>query len=129
MRYILLTIFIIIPVLEITAIMLSGNLIGIGPTLILIFLTAILGGYYARKQGLETIRKAQRQMQYGEMPGDTMIEGICIFAGAILLLLPGFFTDILGILLLLPPTRSLFKARLIKTITKRVNKRNIKIIT
>ncbi|MFC5735274.1 FxsA family protein [Cytobacillus gottheilii] len=129
MRYILLTIFIIIPVLEITAIMLSGNIIGIGPTLILIFLTALLGGYYARKQGLETFRKAQRQMQYGEMPGDTIMDGVCILVGAILLLLPGFFTDILGLVLLLPPTRALIKGRLFKAITKRVNKRNIKIIT
>ncbi|WP_198317403.1 FxsA family protein [Cytobacillus praedii] len=107
MRYLLL-LLIIVPAAEISVLLLSGNLIGFWPTLGVILFTGVLGAYLAKKQGLETIKKVQDQLRYGQMPGEAILEGICILAGGILLLTPGFITDITGLLLLAPPTQSFF---------------------
>lgn len=108
--------------------LLSGRTLGVWTTISLIILTGLLGAYLAKQQGLDTIRKAQQQMQLGQMPGDILMDGICIIIGGTLLLTPGFITDILGILLLAPPTRKIFKLFLGKAIQNWMNKGRVKII-
>lgn len=127
MRYILL-LLIIIPAGEIGILLFSGRTIGIIPTILLIILTGVIGAYLAKQQGLETIRKAQEQIRHGRMPGDTILDGICILIGGTLLLTPGFITDLVGFLLLAPPTRIYFKALLIRIFQKWINNGNITII-
>lgn len=127
MRYLLL-LLIIIPAGEIGFLLLSGRTIGILPTILLIFLTGIAGAYLAKKQGLETIRKAQEQLRFGRMPGEEILDGICIICGGTLLLSPGFITDVLGFLLLAPPTRVFFKRLLTKFFRNRINNGRITII-
>lgn len=127
MRYLLLLI-IIVPAAEIGVLLLSGNLIGVWPTLGAILFTGVLGAYLAKKQGLETLRKVQEQLQYGQMPGEAIIEGICILAGGILLLTPGFITDITGFLLLAPVTQSFFKKLIIKGFRKWMDRNTVTII-
>ncbi|MBT2689359.1 membrane protein FxsA [Bacillus sp. ISL-47] len=127
MRYILL-LLIIVPAAEIGILLLSGNTIGLWPTLAIIIFTGILGAYLAKKQGLETIRKLQDQLQYGQMPGDTILDGVCILVGGTLLLTPGFITDAAGFTLLAPPTRRLYKKILLIGIRKWMNKGTITII-
>ncbi|UII55156.1 membrane protein FxsA [Cytobacillus spongiae] len=127
MRYLLL-LLIIIPASEIGILLLSGKTIGVWPTLLMIIFTGILGAYLAKKQGLETIRKAQEQMQYGQIPGDAILDGICILIGGTVLLTPGFITDALGFLLLAPPTRKFFKMLLIKGLKNWMNRGRITII-
>lgn len=127
MRYLLL-LLILLPVAEITVLLAFGKAIGIWATLSLILLTAVIGAFYARKQGLETIRRVQEQIRYGEMPGETLLEGVCILAAGVLLLLPGFITDLVGIVLLLPPARSRMKSLIMKQIRKRIDKRTVKVI-
>ena len=65
--------------------------------------------FLAKRQGIETWRKAQEQMQYGYMPGNEIIDGICILIGGIFLVLPGLISDVIGIILLLPLTRNMLK--------------------
>jgi UPF0716 protein FxsA len=108
--------------------LLSGRTLGVWTTISLIILTGVLGAYLAKQQGLDTIRKAQQQMQSGQMPGDVLLDGICIIIGGTLLLTPGFITDILGILLLAPPTRKIFKIFLGKAIQNWMKKGRVKII-
>lgn len=127
MRFIVL-LLIIIPAAEISLLLLSGRTLGIWTTITLIILTGVLGAYLAKQQGLDTIRKAQQQMQSGQMPGDVLLDGVCIIIGGTLLLTPGFITDILGILLLAPPTRKVFKIFLGKAIQNWLNKGKMKII-
>lgn len=127
MRYLLLLI-IIVPVAEIGVLLLSGNLIGVWPTLGVILFTGVLGAYLAKKQGLETIRKVQEQLRYGQMPGEAILEGVCILAGGILLLTPGFITDITGFLLLAPPTQSLFKKLILKGFRRWMDRNTITVI-
>lgn len=127
MRYLIL-ILIIVPALEIALLIISGKTFGILPTIVMIIFTGVLGAYLAKKQGLETIRKLQDQLQRGQMPGMAILDGVCILIGGIFLLTPGFITDIFGFLLLLPPTRKFFQFLMMNAIRKRIKNGNIKII-
>ncbi|TMU85801.1 membrane protein FxsA [Bacillus sp. BHET2] len=124
MRYILL-LLIIVPALEIGLLVLSGQAIGLIPTVLLIISTGILGAYLAKKQGIETLRKAQKDMQYGQLPGDAIMDGLCILVGGVVLLTPGFITDAIGFLLLLPPTRNLFKPFIYRLFKRWINNGNV----
>jgi UPF0716 protein FxsA len=124
MRYILL-LLIIVPALEIGLLVLSGQAFGLVPTVLLIITTGILGAYLAKKQGMETLRKAQQDMQYGQLPGDAIIDGLCILVGGVVLLTPGFITDAIGFLLLLPPTRKMFKPFIYKLFKRWINNGNV----
>jgi UPF0716 protein FxsA len=127
MRYLIL-LLILIPAGEIGVLLLSGEIIGIIPTILMIILTGVIGSYLAKKQGLETIRKAQEQLNRGMIPGEALLDGICILVGGVLLLSPGFITDVFGIVLLAPPTRKYVKKLLTKALTKWLNNGNMTII-
>lgn len=127
MRYLLLAI-VIIPAIEIGILLFFGQLIGVLPTVLLILTTGIIGAYLAKQQGLATIRKVQDNMTQGMMPGEALLDGVCILVGGTLLLTPGFVTDITGFLLLAPPTRKYFKKGLTKFFRRRMDKRTITII-
>jgi UPF0716 protein FxsA len=127
MRYLFLLI-IAIPAADIGLLLLFGKSIGFWPTLLLIILTGVLGAYLAKREGLQTIRKVQEQLSRGQLPGDALLDGICILIGATFLVTPGFITDIIGFLMLFPPTRKLFKLLIMYLFKKRINKGNRKII-
>ncbi|GAB6256527.1 FxsA family protein [Peribacillus sp. N1] len=127
MKYFLMFI-IAMPVVEIIVLLLSGNLIGFWPTLFLIVATGLIGAYLAKRQGMETWKKAQEQIRYGMMPGNEIIDGICIFIGAALLLSPGLISDMMGLILVFPPTRNLLKPIVIRFIMNRMNKGKVTII-
>ncbi|WP_145652395.1 FxsA family protein, partial [Bacillus paralicheniformis] len=78
--------------------------------------------------GIEVYYKVQRDLQYGKMPGDAILDGLCIFIGGMLLLLPGFLSDIIGLLLLLPATRSRFKPFISRKLKRMSEGRRINII-
>lgn len=108
MRWLLLFL-IVIPATEIGVLLLSGKTIGIVPTVLLIVFTGVFGAYLAKKQGIETIRKVQSQLRMGEIPSEALIDGVCILIGGIFLLTPGFITDAVGFLLLIPQMRNKLK--------------------
>jgi UPF0716 protein FxsA len=99
-------ILLIVPIVEIGLFIEVGGLIGTWPTIGIVILTALLGSWLLRRQGLAAMRDVQSRLQAGDSPGQLLAEGAMIlFAGA-LLLTPGFFTDATGLLLLLPPVRA-----------------------
>ena len=100
-------IFIGIPALEIFLLIKVGGQIGALNTVILIFLTAIIGIYFAKQQGIQTLRSGMMNMYRNKFPINEMISGASIAAAALLLILPGFFTDTIGFLLLIPLTRKI----------------------
>ncbi|QHA92854.1 FxsA family protein [Bacillus sp. N1-1] len=118
---ILLLFIIIVPALEIALLLLSGRTLGLIPTVLLIIGTGILGAWLARKEGAETIQKVNRQMQTGQMPGEAILDGLCILVGGVVLLTPGFITDAVGFLLLVPATRKPFKRWIKKFLERRMN--------
>jgi UPF0716 protein FxsA len=111
MGLVLLLAFIAVPIVEIAVFIQVGGWIGLWPTLGLVVLTAIVGSIELRAQGLATVNKLRAQVDRGELPTQTLFDGVCLlFAGA-LLLTPGFVTDILGMLMFVPPFRRvLFQA-------------------
>ena len=127
MRYLIILI-IAIPAAEIGFLLFSGKTIGFWPTLLLIILTGVMGAYLAKREGLQTIRKAQEQLRNGQIPGEAVLDGICILIGGILLLTPGFITDIGGFFMLFPPTRRVIKFFMMNSLRKKIQKGNIKII-
>ncbi|KIO65001.1 MULTISPECIES: FxsA family protein [Bacillaceae] len=124
MRFFIL-VFVILPALEIGVFLLSGKTIGVWNTVLIIIFTGILGAFLTKRQGLEVMRKAQDAVRAGYPPDDVLLDGICIFLGGSLLISPGFITDCLGLILLLPPTRKLIKPLLIKWFQRWIDKRTI----
>ncbi|WP_226667064.1 FxsA family protein [Metabacillus litoralis] len=124
----LMLLIIVIPALEIGILIFSGNTIGAIPTILLIILTGVIGAWLAKQQGIETLRNAQQQMQYGQVPGSAIIDGLCILVGGLLLLTPGFITDTVGFLLLFPISRNKIKPLLLIMIKKMIDRNQITII-
>lgn len=124
----LLFLIIVIPALEIGVLLFSGKTIGVIPTIVLIVLTGVCGAWLAKKQGIETVRKAQHQMQTGQPLGETLVDGLCILIGGIFLLSPGFLSDVIGVLLLVPISRSLLKPFLLRIIQKMIERNRFTII-
>jgi len=96
---------IFIPVIEIYLLIKIGAQIGAITTIFLIFVTAIVGVYYAKYEGLNTLRSAFNQLRQNETPAYEMLSGAVIAFAALLLIVPGFATDLLGFLLIFPLTR------------------------
>jgi len=121
MGFYFLVIFVAMPIIEIAVFIQAGELIGLWPTIGVVILTAILGTSLMRAQGLQTLAKAQSQMDQGEMPIGPMFDGICILIAGVLLLTPGFVTDTFGFLLLIPPLRQLVGAKVIMKLVQSGN--------
>ena len=96
---------IFVPVIEIYLLIKIGSEIGAITTIFLIFITAILGIYYAKYEGLNTLRSGFNQLKRNETPTYEMLSGAAIAFAAVLLIIPGFATDLLGFLLIFPLTR------------------------
>ena len=115
---------ILIPILEIYLFIKIGSQIGAFNTILLIFITAIIGIYYAKYESLNTIRSGFMQMVKNEVPAYEIISGAAIAFAAILLIVPGFATDFLGFLLIFPITRKLILGSLSKKFKKKETKNN-----
>jgi len=102
-----LLLFIGLPVLEIFLFIKVGSKVGALNTIILIFLTAIIGIYYAKVQGIKTLKSGIKNLYQNKMPAYEIISGASIAIAALLLIVPGFLTDFLGFLLLIPFTRKI----------------------
>jgi UPF0716 protein FxsA len=109
---ILLAALIAVPLLEIALFIKVGGWIGLGPTLALIVLSAVIGAWLLRQQGMGVLMRAQRQLAEGSLPVAEVFEGLCLVIAGALLLTPGFFTDAVGALLLIPAVRHVLYRRL-----------------
>lgn len=100
-----LLIFLAVPIIEIAIFIQVGDLIGLWPTLACIVATAIIGGALIRIQGFAVLAQAQQSMARNRVPVEQVIHGLFLFVAGALLLTPGFFTDAIGFVLLVPPLR------------------------
>jgi UPF0716 protein FxsA len=118
--------FLIVPIIEIYLLIQVGQVIGAGWTILLVVLTAVIGVWLLRIQGLSTLTRAQRRLQENELPAREILEGMALVVAGAFLLTPGFFTDTIGFLLLFPPTRvwlvSLAASRMIVTTTMQTHR-------
>ena len=112
---------ILIPLIEIYLFIEIGGQIGAGYTILFILLTAVIGLYFAKLEGINTIRSGMNQLTNNQIPIYEMVSGAALAFAAVLLIIPGFATDIIGFLLIIPFTRNL----LFKFITKKYEKTKV----
>lgn len=117
---IILILMIGIPALEIWGLLNAAELIGGFETLLLVIFTGFFGAYLAKKEGIRTWSQAQYDLNRGYIPKKAILDGISIFTGGILLLTPGFFTDTIGFLLIIPFTRDFIEKLFIKWLGKKI---------
>jgi len=110
-----LLIFILLPFSEIFVLIRAGGEFGFWPTFLTCVLTGVIGGFLVKKQGVQTLFMAQRDISAGELPLDHLFTGIFIIISGALLVTPGFITDIIGFLLLFSPFRALMREKVVKS--------------
>ena len=115
---------ILVPVIEIYLLIKIGSQIGAITTIFLIFLTAIVGIYYAKYEGLNTLRSGFAQLSKNETPAYEVISGAAIAFAALLLIIPGFATDIFGFLLIFPISRKFIFNKFTEKFKSKKNKKN-----
>ena len=116
----LLLAFTIVPIVEIGLFIEIGSRIGTFYTLLIIVGTAVWGAVLAQREGLKTWWRIQEKLRSGRMPDAELLDGVLILCAGALLLAPGFFTDVSGVLLLLPPTRQMLKQWLWRQFNQRL---------
>ena len=119
----LLILIIAVPIIEIYLFIKIGSQIGALTTISLIFLTAFVGVLYARYEGFNTLRSGMSQMIKNELPVYEIVSGAALAFAALLLIIPGFATDALGLLIIFPPTRKFFLKNVSKNYSKKVKEK------
>lgn len=107
MPILILLAFLCIPIAEIAVFIKAGEVIGLGWTLAVVVLTAVIGTALLRRQGLRVLAQTQQKLDRGELPVGELFDGICLLVAGALLLTPGFITDFVGLALFIPPVRLL----------------------
>jgi UPF0716 protein FxsA len=120
MLRILILILLIVPTVEIWFLLTAGHIIGWFPTLLLCIATGVAGAWLAKREGLHIFHLAQIQLSRGQLPGEAILDGICVFAGGLFLLTPGFLSDFVGFFLLFPYTRSIAKIFLKRWLRRKI---------
>ena len=120
----ILLLIILVPAIEIYLLIKIGSQIGAITTILLIFTTAIVGVYYAKYEGLNTLKSGFAQLSKNEAPTYEMLSGAAIAFAALLLIIPGFATDILGFLIIFPITRKFIFNKFRKKFNHRKDKKN-----
>lgn len=123
MPFLLALIFLIVPILEIAVLIQVGEVIGLGPTILLLIAMSIAGAILAKREGTAVWTRFRTALAKGEVPSKELVDGVLVLFGAALLLTPGFLTDFLGLALLIPVTRVALRRSVMKGGTWLVAKR------
>ena len=118
MGVILLLAFLVVPIVEIGVFIEVGGALGLGPTLVIVVLTALAGTALLRLQGLATWKRAREAMERGEPPVDEVFDGVCLLVAGAFLLTPGFVTDAAGLLLFVPAIRRALRGTILRSILR-----------
>ena len=120
MRFLLIALFIIVPIAELAVIIQVGEAIGVWWTIALLVADSILGSMLMRAQGRAVWRRFNEALQSGRAPAREVADGVLVIFGGALLLTPGFITDIFGLLFLLPPTRAVIRRVFLRGALRRI---------
>lgn len=121
MLKLILLIFVLLPIVELTLLFKLGNWIGWIPTLALVFGAGVAGAAVARFEGLRAALRMRQQLAHGALPAAEVFDGLLIAAAGVLLIVPGILSDVLGLVLLLPPTRKLGRRWLMHVVRTRLH--------
>ena len=117
---ILVVLFVLVPIVELAVIIQVGQALGVIETLLLMVVVSAAGAWLVKREGIGVWRRAQQQLETGVVPGLELVDGTLIMLAGALLLTPGFVSDCLGILLLLPPVRAGLRRLVIRRLRRRV---------
>ena len=120
-------IFAVVPLIELGILIEIGSYIGVLNTITLVILTAVVGAYMVRQEGLGVLYRIQKNMNEGQFPADELINGAMILVAGALLLTPGVFTDIIGFLMVFPASRNFIRKFITKYLEKKISPRDIRI--
>ncbi len=123
----LMVIFIIVPLIELLIIIKIGNELGFWPALALVVIPGLLGAVMARSQGKAVFSRVKSEIAKGRLPGVQIIDGMLIFFGGVLLITPGVVTDLLGLTVLLPGVRKLYRDCLINSFWRLVAAKSLRL--
>lgn len=116
----LIALFIGLPVVELALLFKLHGVMGLGPTILLVLLTGVVGAALVRRQGIAILFKIQREMAAGNLPAPQMIDGIMVLLAGALLVTPGLITDTVGFALLVPQVRAYIRTRLRKVLERKM---------
>jgi UPF0716 protein FxsA len=125
----LILLFTVVPALEFYLLFSIGSQIGAGNTFLIIILTGVIGAFLAKLQGLSVLMNIQETLNKGQIPATDIVHGFIVFGGGLLLLTPGFLTDVLGFCMVIPGTRHLIVLFLMNYFKKGVASGNIRFFT
>ena len=117
----LVVLFIAVPFAEIYVLLQVGHVIGVFNTLALLVIVSVVGAWLAKPEGIGVIRRMQRSIEAGRVPGAELVDGFLILLAAALMLTPGFLTDVVAIFLLLPPVRAVVRRELRRRLARRIH--------
>ena len=128
MKYLLL-VLVLVPFLELYLLIGIGKQLGVAPTLGLVLASGVIGSWLAKKEGLRVLRKWQAAHAEGRLPEEGLVSAVLVLAGGVLLLIPGFLTDAVGLFLLLPPSRRWVSGQLRRGLERRMKDGTVKVTT
>jgi UPF0716 protein FxsA len=121
--------FVIVPLVELVLLLRLGAALGFLPTLGLVILTGVAGAALARREGWRAFQRFSSSLARGEVPTDAMLDGLAVMLGGTLLVTPGVLTDLVGLGLLLPPARRIFKRRVVAAVKNGIALGTIQVTT
>ncbi len=121
--------FIVVPLVELYLLVGIGRELGLAPTLGYLLMMALLGASLARREGLRVMRSWQAAATEGRVPEEGILSGALVLIGGLLLIVPGVITDVLGLFLLIPPTRRWVAARLRRALERRMQAGSVRVTT
>lgn len=123
----ILWLLVIVPLIELYILLLISGYLGFMNTIVLVIVIGLAGVFLAKQQGLTVLLKVRQQLLEGRMPGEPLLDGLLVLAGALLLLTPGLLTDLIGFCCLIPFTRRIFNNWLKRMIFKLLGRGSIKV--
>ncbi len=120
--------FTLVPLLEIGGLAFVGARLGFAATLGLLILSGLVGSWFARREGLRVFRSWQRSLAEGRVPEQGLLDGLLVLVGGVLMVTPGFFTDLMGLALIVPPTRAIAGAGVRRWIERRIASGTIRVV-
>ena len=119
MAWLLAVVFLVVPLVELAVILQVGHAIGALETVALLLAVSVVGGWLVKREGVGVLRRISAAVQGGKVPGRELADGALIILAGALLITPGFLSDVLGILLLLPPVRAVLRPLLVSALARR----------
>ncbi|QZY56036.1 FxsA family protein [Crassaminicella profunda] len=121
----LILLFTLVPLTELALLMKLSGYIGVTYTIGIVLFTGVLGAYLAKSQGREIIFRIKYEMQQGHLPGEQLMNGLCVLVGGAMLLTPGVLTDLFGFILVIPMTREFVKIYVKRKLRKMIDEGNV----